>query len=151
MPQAQVQCTDTVPPPMLQGAAATWLPCCDGLMHAQSCAGCAGVSAQQGLDVNSLAVPRAAKEAIGAIARMTHREGHAMTINVEYNQLEPVLLSGGFPQGDVPDDSGRSPFPGARPSAAATVHYGPSELRQLLVLAMAALEVLLLLLIAWAG
>ena len=83
----------------------------------------AGVSAQQGLDVNSLAVPRAAKEAIGGIARMTHKDGHAMTINVEYNQLEPVLLAGGFPKGDVPDETGHSPFPG-KPSV---THWQPSR------------------------
>ena len=62
--------------------------------------------------MNSLAVPRAAKEAIGGIARMTHADGRAMTINVEYNQLEPVLLAGGYPQGDVADETGHSPFPG---------------------------------------
>ena len=72
----------------------------------------AGVSAQSQLDVNSLAVPRAAGEAIGGIARMTHRDGRAMTINVEYNQLGPLLQANGWPEGDVADESGHSPFPG---------------------------------------
>ena len=62
--------------------------------------------------MNSLAVPRAAGEAIGGIARMTHRDGGAMTINVEYNQLGPLLQANGWPEGDVADDSGHSPFPG---------------------------------------
>ena len=34
------------------------------------------------------------------------------TINVEYNQLDPLLRSSGFPDGDVNDDTGFSPFPG---------------------------------------
>jgi hypothetical protein len=33
------------------------------------------VSATQGYDVNSLAVPRKAKEAIGGITRLTHEDG----------------------------------------------------------------------------
>ncbi|KAK9786668.1 hypothetical protein WJX73_000832 [Symbiochloris irregularis] len=71
-----------------------------------------GVSAQQNLDVNSIAVPRAAKEAIGGIARLTHSSGRAMTINVEYNQLDPLLRATGHPDGDVADSSGFSPYPG---------------------------------------
>lgn len=46
-----------------------------------------GVSARHDYDVNSLAVPRKAKEAIGAIALLQHKDGSAMTINVEYNQV----------------------------------------------------------------
>ena len=46
-----------------------------------------GVSARHNYDVNSLAVPRKAKEAIGAIALLQHKDGNAMTINVEYNQV----------------------------------------------------------------
>lgn len=35
------------------------------------------------------------------------------TINVEYNQLDPLLRANGFPDGDVNDpDTGFSPFPG---------------------------------------
>lgn len=72
----------------------------------------AGVSARYGYDVNSLAVPRKAKEAIGGIARLRHKDGHCMTINVEYNQLDPLLRAVGDGQGDVNDDSGWSPYPG---------------------------------------
>ena len=43
---------------------------------------------------------------------MTHKQGHAMTINVEYNQLGPLLQASGWPEGDVADDTGHSPFPG---------------------------------------
>ena len=32
-----------------------------------------------------------AKEAIGAITELTHTDGRKMTVNVEYNQLDPLL------------------------------------------------------------
>ena len=65
-------------------------------------------------DLNSLAVPRKAKEAIGGIARLTHIDGRSMTVNVEYNQLDPLLRATTHPEGDTNDSSGFSPFPGAR-------------------------------------
>eukprot|EP00850_Spirogloea_muscicola_P008836 SM000048S16548 [mRNA] locus=s48:314943:320398:- [translate_table: standard] len=71
-----------------------------------------GVSATHNYDVNSLAVPRKAKEAIGGIARLTHVDGQQIVINVEYNQLDPLLRATTFPDGDVNDATGFSPFPG---------------------------------------
>lgn len=64
-----------------------------------------GVSAAKGYDMNSQTVPRRAKEAIGAICRLV-RPGAApgeadrvLTINVEYNQLDPMLRGcGAFPE-----------------------------------------------------
>ena len=35
-----------------------------------------------------------------------------MVINVEYNQLDPLLRATTFAEGDVNDESGFSPFPG---------------------------------------
>lgn len=35
-----------------------------------------------------------------------------MVINVEYNQLDPLLRATGFPDGDVNNQTGFSPFPG---------------------------------------
>jgi len=35
-----------------------------------------------------------------------------MVINVEYNQLDPLLRASGFPDGDVNCETGFSPFPG---------------------------------------
>lgn len=71
-----------------------------------------GVSAERDFDVNSLAVPRKAKEAIGAIARLKSATTE-MTINVEYNQLDPLLRATISPEGDVNDPkTGFSPFPG---------------------------------------
>jgi hypothetical protein len=66
-----------------------------------------GLSAANGYDMNSLAVPRKAKEAIGAITRLTKTDGSgAMTVNVEYNQLDPLLRSTINKDGDVNDESG---------------------------------------------
>jgi len=71
-----------------------------------------GVSARNGFVMNSLAVPRKAKEAIGAIARLENAAGEVMTLNVEYNQLDPLLRDTINKDGDVNDASGYSPFPG---------------------------------------
>ncbi|KAK7861214.1 udp-sugar pyrophosphorylase 1 [Quercus suber] len=71
-----------------------------------------GVSATRQYHVNSLAVPRKAKEAIGGITKLTHADGRTMVINVEYNQLDPLLRATGNPNGDVNCETGYSPFPG---------------------------------------
>lgn len=52
--------------------------------------------------MNSLCVPRFAKEAIGAICRLEQPKGGAMTVNVEYNQLDPLLRDSGYPNGATP-------------------------------------------------
>lgn len=71
-----------------------------------------GVSVTKQYQVNSLAVPRKAKEAIGGITKLTHSDGREMVINVEYNQLDPLLRASGYPEGDVNCETGFSPFPG---------------------------------------
>ncbi|XP_048540407.1 UDP-sugar pyrophosphorylase [Triticum urartu] len=71
-----------------------------------------GVSATKGYNVNSLAVPRKAKEAIGGITKLTHVDGRTMVINVEYNQLDPLLRATGHPDGDANCETGYSPYPG---------------------------------------
>lgn len=72
-----------------------------------------GVSKRSGFDVNSLCVPRRAKEAIGAVTRLSRADGTGMTVNVEYNQLDPLLRATAFPDGDQNDPkTGFSPFPG---------------------------------------
>lgn len=43
------------------------------------------------------------------IIKMT---GRSMVINVEYNQLDPLLRASGYPDGDVNSETGYSPFPG---------------------------------------
>jgi UDP-sugar pyrophosphorylase len=73
-----------------------------------------GVSLELELEVNSLAIIRKAKQAVGAIVALKHSgSGKDMTINVEYNQLDPLLRSTTSPEGDVNDPAtGCSPFPG---------------------------------------
>ncbi|PSC70970.1 UDP-sugar pyrophosphorylase 1 [Micractinium conductrix] len=71
-----------------------------------------GVSEAHDYDVNSLAVPRKAKEAIGAITKLTYPDGRNITINVEYNQLDPLLRATVSPEGEVNDGNGFSPYPG---------------------------------------
>mmetsp|Transcript_13314 Transcript_13314/g.24988 ORF Transcript_13314/g.24988 Transcript_13314/m.24988 type:complete len:760 (-) Transcript_13314:3209-5488(-) len=72
-----------------------------------------GVSKRRDLIMNSIAVPRKGKQAIGGIAKLVNKDGEERTINVEYNQLDPLLRASGFPDGDVDDPkTGHSPFPG---------------------------------------
>jgi len=71
-----------------------------------------GVSATHQVAVNLVATPRTAKEAIGGIARLDHADGRSMVCNVEYNQLEPMLIAAGFAEGDVNEADGFSRFPG---------------------------------------
>jgi len=74
-----------------------------------------GVSISKGFDMNSICIPRLAGEAAGAIARLEHKSdpSKSLVINVEYNQLDPLLRSQGDCKGDVADPStGYSPYPG---------------------------------------
>lgn len=71
-----------------------------------------GVSVSEQFDVNSLTVPRKPGEAVGAICKLNHKNGSSLTINVEYNQLDPLLRSTISADGDKADHTGFSPFPG---------------------------------------
>jgi UDP-sugar pyrophosphorylase len=71
-----------------------------------------GVSLTHNLDFNALAVKRVPKEAVGALTRLTKAGAPSMTLNVEYNLLDPLLRATISPEGDVADTSGYSPFPG---------------------------------------
>lgn len=71
-----------------------------------------GVSQKEQLEVNSITVPRRAGEAAGGIVRLEKENGEGLTINVEYNQLDPLLRATVNPEGDVADSSGYSPYPG---------------------------------------
>ena len=72
-----------------------------------------GVSKSRDLVMNSIAVPRKGKQAVGGIAKLVNDSGEERTINVEYNQLDPLLRASGYPDGDVNDPTtGFSPFPG---------------------------------------
>jgi UDP-sugar pyrophosphorylase len=71
-----------------------------------------GVSEQRGYDFNSIAVNRIPGEAVGGIARLVRSGAPDLTINVEYNLLDPLLRATVSPEGDVPDERGFSKFPG---------------------------------------
>jgi UDP-sugar pyrophosphorylase len=71
-----------------------------------------GISEQRGYDFNSIAVNRIPGEAVGGIARLVKSDAPDLTINVEYNLLDPLLRATVSPEGDVPDEKGFSKFPG---------------------------------------
>jgi len=74
-----------------------------------------GVSIAKSFHMNSICIPRLAGEAAGAIARLEHKTDpeKSLVINVEYNQLDPLLSSQGDCKGDVADPTtGYSPYPG---------------------------------------
>ena len=70
-----------------------------------------GVSIEREYDFNSLAVNRVPGEAVGGLARLV-KDDHEMTLNIEYNQLDPLLRATLNPDGDVPGPNGFSVFPG---------------------------------------
>ncbi|VGO19989.1 UTP--glucose-1-phosphate uridylyltransferase [Pontiella sulfatireligans] len=70
-----------------------------------------GVSVEKGYDFNSLAINRIPGEAVGGLAKLVGN-GKELTINVEYNQLDPLLRATISPEGDVPNEEGFSVFPG---------------------------------------
>jgi UDP-sugar pyrophosphorylase len=70
-----------------------------------------GVSAEKGFDFNSIAVNRIPGEAVGGLAKLV-RDDCELTLNVEYNQLDPLLRATVSPEGDVPNEEGFSMFPG---------------------------------------
>lgn len=73
-----------------------------------------GVTVRRGFSMNSVCIPRRATEPAGAIARLSSFDEKQadLVINVEYNQLDPVLRAS-TGSGDVNDPStGFSPYPG---------------------------------------
>lgn len=72
-----------------------------------------GVSALRNLEVNTLTCPRVAKAAMGAIVKLKTADGkQSITVNVEYNQLDPLLRANSYAEGDTNSSTGFSPFPG---------------------------------------
>lgn len=70
-----------------------------------------GVSVEKGYDFNSLAINRIPGEAVGGLAKLVGNDKE-ITINVEYNQLDPLLRATISPDGDVANEQGFSMFPG---------------------------------------
>ena len=71
-----------------------------------------GISEQRGYDFNSIAVNRVPGEAVGGITTLVKPGSPDLTINVEYNQLDPLLRATVSSEGDVPNEHGHSRFPG---------------------------------------
>jgi UDP-sugar pyrophosphorylase len=71
-----------------------------------------GVSELRGYDFNSIAVNRIPGEAVGGIATLRKPDSPDLTINVEYNYLDPLLRETVNPAGDVAEPNGFSRFPG---------------------------------------
>jgi len=71
-----------------------------------------GVSEREGYDFNSIAVNRIPGEAVGTLATLVKPGAPSLTLNVEYNQLDPLLRATVSPEGDIPDERGFSRFPG---------------------------------------
>ena len=71
-----------------------------------------GVSELRGYDFNSIAVNRIPGEAVGGIARLKKSGAPDLTLNVEYNYLDPLLRETVNPAGDVAEPNGFSRFPG---------------------------------------
>ena len=69
-----------------------------------------GVSVARELAFNTVAVPRVAGEAVGAVTRLVSAD-RILTVNVEYNQLDGLLRVAGY-DGDAGDALGLSPYPG---------------------------------------
>ena len=70
-----------------------------------------GVSVEEGYDFNSIAVNRVPGEAVGGLAKLVGQDTE-LTLNVEYNQLDPLLRATVSPEGDIPNEQGFSMFPG---------------------------------------
>jgi len=71
-----------------------------------------GVAKKYNFAMNTITIPRLAGQAVGGITLLKHEDGSELTINVEYNQLGPLLKSTGDKKGDVANESGFSPYPG---------------------------------------
>jgi UDP-sugar pyrophosphorylase len=70
-----------------------------------------GVACEQAFDFTSLAVNRIPGEAVGGLAKLVWPD-RTKTLNVEYNQLDPLLRATVNPAGDLPNEEGYSFFPG---------------------------------------
>ena len=74
---------------------------------------CLGVAVSSNFSANYITGTRYAKQAMGSICRLRKQDGTSITTNVEYNQLDPLLIATpGYEEGDVNGEDGFSPFPG---------------------------------------
>jgi UDP-sugar pyrophosphorylase len=71
-----------------------------------------GVSVKYNYDVNSTFVTRRAQEKIGALCKLTDKNGKISYANIEYNQLDSLFKEKYNGIGDVPGKNGFCDFPG---------------------------------------
>ena len=71
-----------------------------------------GSSVKNGFDINSIVVPRRAKDVIGIIAKLVKKDGTSFVQNVEYNYVDSLLRDRYNGKGDVPNEKGLCDFPG---------------------------------------
>ncbi|MGL1933750.1 MAG: UTP--glucose-1-phosphate uridylyltransferase [Fibrobacterales bacterium] len=70
-----------------------------------------GASIKHEYDFNIAGATRIPGEAVGALTKLVKGD-HALSLNVEYNQLDPLLRATISPEGDVADENGFSRYPG---------------------------------------
>ena len=72
-----------------------------------------GSSVKYGFDINSIAVPRRPKDAIGIISKLTNKkDGTSFVQNIEYNYVDQLLKEKHNGKGDVANEKGLCDFPG---------------------------------------
>ena len=71
-----------------------------------------GVSVKYNYDINSTFVTRRAQEKIGALCKLTDKNGNISYANIEYNQLDSLFKEKYNGIGDVPNKNGFCDFPG---------------------------------------
>ena len=71
-----------------------------------------GVSVKYNYDINSTFVTRRAQEKIGALCKLTDKNGKISYANIEYNQLDSLFKEKYNGIGDVPNEKGFCDFPG---------------------------------------
>ena len=71
-----------------------------------------GSSVKNEFDINSIAVPRRPKDAIGIISKLTKKDGTSRVQNIEYNYIDPLLKERYNGKGDVANENGLCDFPG---------------------------------------
>ena len=71
-----------------------------------------GVSVKYKYDINSTFVTRRAQEKIGALCKLTDKDGKISYANIEYNQLDSLFKEKYNGIGDIPNKDGFCDFPG---------------------------------------
>ena len=71
-----------------------------------------GVSVKYNYDINSTFVTRKVQEKIGAVCKLTDKNGKISYANIEYNQLDSFFKENYNVIGDIPGKNGFCDFPG---------------------------------------